>query len=473
MLLSLKIKNWLSFKDDIIFETFPVLDKEPDSLSLDENFYKNQIYNLKNYDTKSLPVSVIFGPNASGKSNIYKALKFIKQFILEPGDRYSKIPVKPYAFSKSSREAPSEFSIAIYTIDETSVIKNYKHVTNAEKDDDDIQLEGGSIYYLKFAVTRDAVISETLIKAIDGEGVTLYTRENGKIEFPGITDQNTKQKLQNIFEYTRVNQLFLQAVSILNNDTFIEVNNWFQFNLHLIDPKVIFARIKTYTDENNPLYLEINDLLAKLDTNIDSFKVIKLPGRVSLFSDPLTNSMTLMSLAKGQFVRAIDTDENSYFVTKENDGSLSSYQVITFHKTQDGDEITFDLTQESEGVQRLFDILPVFAKNTDLKNNSVFVVDELDRSLHPLLTQKLVENFLKNIDCSHISQLIFTAHTDLLIDKAKIRTDELWITEKDFYKGSRLGRFTDYKEMASDDDPRLSYLDGRLGGIPILQDILW
>ena len=104
----------------------------------------------------------------------------------------------------------------------------------------------------------------------------------------------------------------------------------------------------------------------------------------------------------------------------------------------------------------------------------VFVVDEIDRSLHTLLTRQLLELYLSSRSAGSRSQLLFTTHDMLLMDQQLLRRDEMWVTERDTTGISSLYSFGEFKEVRSDKDLKRSYLQGRLGGIPDLlhEDVL-
>lgn len=455
----------MSFKDETIFEMISAIDSEPDSLTLDENPYKNRVFSLKKYETKLLAQAAVFGGNASGKSNLFKALRFIKDFIVEPGDAYSEIQTAPFILAKESLQQPSEFTILIYVESDTS--DENRSSEEIGPYDNEISKEDGCVYEYKFTVNKTSVISESLTKIEVQDEILLFARETNNIEFPGISDHTIIEQLKFLFKNTRKNQLFLQAAALFQNDTFIEVFDWFKYNLQLISPDLIFARIKSYLDEKSPFYLESNELLSTLDTSIDHFKVRKISQNFAIGRTLATENI---SIREGQFTKINDMLTNSnYYITKEL-GKITAYQVDSYHKTEDGDEISFDISHESEGSQRLFELLPVIAKTADFRNNTVYFIDEIDRSLHPLLTEKLVEIFLRNLDNNHQAQLIFTTHAINLLDKAKIRTDEVWlIDKKNGNKESYLIRLTDFKKMPEIKDVGTSYMYGRLGGIPMLR----
>jgi hypothetical protein len=170
----------------------------------------------------------------------------------------------------------------------------------------------------------------------------------------------------------------------------------------------------------------------------------------------------------GETVRLHNMATEERFIVKRENGRFKAKKLVTFHEKPDGTKTQFDLRHESDGNQRIIDLLPAFIILSDIVGKKVFVFDELDRSLHTLLTKTLLENYLSNCSRSSRSQLLFTTHDVLLMDQDLLRRDEIWVTERSADGSSDLFSFSEYKEIRYDKDIRKSYLQGRLGGIPRL-----
>jgi hypothetical protein len=152
-------------------------------------------------------------------------------------------------------------------------------------------------------------------------------------------------------------------------------------------------------------------------------------------------------------------------VTRQG-AKLTAKKLMSFHQGTDGTEIRFEMHQESDGTLRLIELLPVFLRLADSSAEQVYVIDEIDRSLHTLLTRSLLQGYLSGCSAKTRSQLLLTTHDVLLMDKELLRHDEMWVTERDAAGASTLFSFSEYKEAGKDKDIRKSYLQGRLGGIP-------
>nr|VFJ87980.1 MAG: AAA domain-containing protein, putative AbiEii toxin, Type IV TA system [Candidatus Kentron sp. LFY] len=156
------------------------------------------------------------------------------------------------------------------------------------------------------------------------------------------------------------------------------------------------------------------------------------------------------------------------FMVTRKDGDLVAEKMFTYHPKANGTEARFEVRQESDGSQRLIELLPAFLKLSDSSSgsNNVYIIDEIDRSLHTLLTRKLIEAYLANCSKKSRSQLLLTTHDVLLMDQELLRRDEMWVTERNALGVSSLIPFSDYKDIRYDKDIRKSYLQGRMGGIP-------
>ena len=140
--------------------------------------------------------------------------------------------------------------------------------------------------------------------------------------------------------------------------------------------------------------------------------------------------------------------------------------MVTYHPKTDGTVAKFEIRQESDGSQRVIDLLPAFLELAAPGSKKVFVIDEVDRSLHTLLTRRLLQAYLASCSADSRTQLLLTTHDVLLMDQQLLRRDEMWVAERKLNGVSILVSFSDYKDVRYDKDIRKSYLQGRLGGIP-------
>ena len=266
------------------------------------------------------------------------------------------------------------------------------------------------------------------------------------------------------FRGTRRNELFLTNSVNQNIEMFRPIYNWFKNQLELIAPDTRFGFFEQFIQEEHPLYEQFNTVLSELDTGIS-----RVGGEeVNFDSLPIPESLKqdLRSKVKeGDTVRIMGGDTYRFLVTRK-EGQLVAQKIVTYHKFGNAQEVKFDLAEESDGTRRVIDLLPAFLKLAEHKHPKVFVFDELDRSLHTLLTQHFLKTFLNSCNQKTRSQMLFTTHDVLVMDQNTMRRDEMWVTERDETGNSVLFSFSNYKDVRYDKDLQKSYLQGRLGGVP-------
>ena len=163
----------------------------------------------------------------------------------------------------------------------------------------------------------------------------------------------------------------------------------------------------------------------------------------------------------------IHSESRFIFEEKDESKNLKWYELKTIHK-KDGSNSAyiFEMFEESDGTSRLFDFIPMLI---DMRaNDSVYVIDEVDRSLHPMLTLKLLEMYNSLLKEDSQMQLICTTHESSLLSTAPIRQDEVWFVEKDKKGESHLSSLCEYKPR---ENVQKGYLNGRYGAIPFFGEL--
>lgn len=427
MLISFSVENWMSFKDKATLSM----------VASRELQHRERIANINKYKMKLLPIATIYGGNASGKTNFFKALNFAKRLVVEGTQPDSRIPIEIFLLRAREKEKSVKLAFEIL-VDET-------------------------IYDFSFAVTDKAIIEEKLVEINVSSERVLYHRQDGKPYFDTSLDKD--EFLHYAFRGTRDNQLFLTNSVSQKIDRFKPIYDWFKYTLILLAPDTRFAPFELFSNNTDPLYCDMNKLLCQLDTNI---------ARIASEETPLENialpekmKMKLEEDVKDNAVIVISGRRENLIVSRK-EGILHAKKLVTYHSKDDGSEAKFELDQESDGSRRVIDLLPVFLELIGQKRKKVYVIDELDRSLHPLLSEGLLEIYLEHCTEGTRSQLLLTTHNALLIDQKLLRRDEMWVTERNRKGESSLYSFSEYKDVRKDKDIRKSYLQGRLGGIPRL-----
>lgn len=426
MLVSFSLENWMSFRDPVTFSMVASRERQ----------HGERVPKLGKYQTRVLPIAAIYGGNASGKTNFFKALHFAKTLVVDGTKPERLIPVEPFRLSAEGAEQPSRFGFELL-VDET-------------------------IYAFSFAVTRKAVLTEKLVEITATREKVLYDRRADRIDFD--TSLAKDQFLQFAFQGTRDNQLFLTNAVSQKVDQFRPVYDWFDDTLELVAPDSRFGPFEQFLDEAHPFYAVMSELLPQLDTGI-----ARLGGETVVFDNiPMPESLRAdlqEDIKEGETCRLFNPNNERYLVTRKQ-GHLTAKKLVTYHRKADGTEARFEFHHESDGSQRVIDLLPVFLSLSEPGSKKVFVVDEIDRSLHTLLTRRLLDAYLGTCSPESRSQLLLTTHDVLLMDQHLLRRDEMWVAERDAVGGSTLFSFSDYKDVRYDKDIRKSYLQGRLGGVP-------
>jgi len=427
MIISFAIENWMSFRDRVSFLMTASRERQ----------HGERVPKVDKYQTRILPIAAIYGGNASGKTNFFKALNFAKSLVVKGTQPDSLIAVEPFRLDAKGMELPSRFAFELL-IDET-------------------------IYEFSFAVTRRAILEERLVVITSTSETVLYDRRGGEPNFHKSLADDLFLKFA--FNGTRDNQLFLTNSVSQKVEKFKPVYDWFKNTLELIAPDWRFEPFEQFLEEGHPLYATMNDMLQKLDTGI-----VHLGGEEIPFENiPMPESLKTKlqeDVKEGMTVRLRTEPTNERFMITRKDGELTAKKLVAFHPKTDGTETKFEIRQESDGSQRIIDLLPAFLELSAQMSNKVYVIDEIDRSLHTLLTRRLLETYLSNCSTESRTQLLLTTHDVLLMDQQLLRRDEMWVAERDGTGSSNLLSFSDYKDVRYDKDIRKSYLQGRLGGIP-------
>jgi uncharacterized protein len=427
MLIRFNVENWMSFRDEASFSM----------VASKERQHGERVPKIGKYQMRVLPVAAMYGGNASGKTNFFRALNFAKVLIVKGTQPEGLIPIERFRLDPEMMKRPARFSFEL--------------------------LIQERIYEYSFAVTASEVVTEKLVLITSSSETELFSRQGASIQFDASLEGN--QFLQFAFRGMWDNQLFLtNSVSQKVND-FRPVFDWFRNSLELIAPDSRFEPFEQFLDEAHPLYATMNGMLPLLDTGIAhlgveevSFSTLSLPDFIK--------SRLQEDVKEGMAVKLLNDAANERVVITRENGELVAKKLMTVHACADGSEIAFEMKQESDGSQRVIDLLPAFLEMGAAKADKVYIIDELDRSLHSQLTRRLLEGFLGSCSPESRSQLLFTTHDVSLMDQGLFRRDEMWVTERDATGCSQLMAFSDYRDIRYDKDIRKSYLQGRLGGVP-------
>lgn len=433
MLINFTLSNWMSFRDTATLTT----------IASKERQHGERLPKIKKYPLRLLPITAIYGGNASGKTNLFQALKFAKYLIVEGIHPDNLIPRQWFRLDNASINQPTEFVF-------------------------DILIED-TIYQYSFSVTSEVVIEEKLVERLSTRDKIIYHRYDGKPHFNSTLAKDDFLKFA--FKGTRDNQLFLTNTVNQQIELFKPIYDWFKYSLELIAPDERFEPFLQFIDENDPLFNTMNKILTGLDTGIIRLGNEEIKIENIDISDFLKTKLNA-EIKEGETVKINKLMRQEPIIISRKKGELIAKKLISYHHHSQQEEIPFEIDQESDGTKRIIDLIPVLLDLINPHSNKVFIIDEIDRSLHTLLTRKILETYLDNCHPDTQNQLIFTTHDLLLMDQRLLRRDEMWITERKFDGNTTLISLSEYDDIRYDKDIRKSYLQGRMGGIPRINPAL-
>ncbi len=448
MLIRFTVENFLSFKDEVEFSMLAGrARKHPDHV-------------VRVRDLRLLKTGVILGANASGKTNLIKAISFAQDFITTGSMRTENLQLTPFLLDSTSEKRPSKFLF-------------------------EIQCGKGQSFEYKFVVDEKRVHKESLYEILPSSTRMMFERETDSDAPPTIEIGEVPHWAANKEDPINIrrNELFLTAINRVENRingteiriAFLDIiYDWFNVTLApIFTDSVLATGIPIGLMKPGELQERYLEILEKLDLGIDEIGLKSSPdfNAESHLSDEFKERVA-------QYSEQIDpsTDQRAVFYNRNRDTYLfvdansqyTEFRLATIRRAADEQDrkVFFDLSMESDGTRRLLKIIPALFGLISEKTDYVFLLDELGRSLHAQLSYKLMELFLENSD-NRNSQLIVTTHDTSLLDLDLLRRDEIWFLEKDRCGVSSLFSLEEFKLSRSMNIEK-GYLGGRLGAIPIL-----
>lgn len=411
MLIEFRLKNFMSFRHEVTLS----MEKGNGDENLDNVFEVNDYKLLKN--------AIIYGSNASGKSNLLLGLKNAINIIRNSDKFLPNEPIdgiEPFMFDNVSRKKPCEFRF--------DFIKNKKRY----------------IYY--FSATKEKIIDESFEVYNSQKSTTIFSRKNTN-EYKFLN--NDKKILESIKERTADNKLFFTTATTWNYSETLDAFKWFlrDINVYRNLDEVFKRRLIDYKADKDLKNFTLN-LLKKSDILINDLDVEYEYEHVNP-----------------------DTKYNDGFFTF-NFPKLKNINIRFFHNFTDGDkENSYDLdfSNESLGTQKLFILAPLL--KDAFEENRVLVFDEFEKNLHPNLVEFIVRLFNdKKINKAN-SQIIFATHAVNLLDLDLVRRDQIWFTEKNPKDGTTDLYPLDAFNVRKDENIRKGYINGRYGAIPFIKGV--
>jgi AAA15 family ATPase/GTPase len=422
MIAEFTIENFLSFKERTTFSLISTKDGE---LS-ESNTFK------MDYKIRLLKSAVIYGANASGKSNFFKALDFFLNFAVKSGPRKQigdSTGAKPFAFSKRTERQPSSFELIFYTQD------------NAGKD---------IRYRYGFSVTEKDVIDEYLFAVYNVREVNLFMRQRQEITSASYFREGSRSK-----QFVRNNCSLLSVCAQNNGKISAQIIQYFS-TLEVTSGLQDFRIITKEELYNQKTEQDIIGFLRYADIQINGFKSEAIKLDSNFYKEPEIKAF-LEYLKK--IVPDVENQERVFFGHTVYDGE----QPIGEKYLAEEDE--------SAGTIKLFSYsVPILSA---LKNGTPLFIDEFDTMLHPLIIEAIIKLFNSPDTNSRNAQLVISCHAVNILTNKLFRRDQIWFCEKDQFGATDLYSLVEYKEpVRKDASYNKNYLQGKYGAVPYINEIL-
>jgi len=421
VLLRFRVTNFASIRDEQEL-SMVALDDHAELATAAVSLSKQQV----------LPVAGIFGPNASGKSNLIKAMDFGRAAVVESHQRWlpeDPIPRWPFRLDVQSRSAPSEF------------VFEFVH--------DQVRYEYG------FSLNDTTILEEWLFSWPKGRRILLFERSGLDITF-GASLTGHKAAIADL---VRENSLFLSAAAANNQSHLRSIATWFGR----------WRRVSTglhYPQPIEPVDEQTIRLLRYADIGVIGATMVERP-----------TDEVLGQTGRGRFRRAAG-EPDPLFEEAVSAKAPPRLELVHEAKTDSGGE-SLPWTWESSGTQVWFRLSRLAI--SCLRAGSILAIDDLGSDLHPLLTAQLVGLFQGRETNPRGAQLIFTGHDVNLLGRHvehRLHRDQVWLTAKDAGGATKVFPLTEYGRVRDGvDDVEGRYLQGRYGAVPffdrsLLADLL-
>jgi len=407
MVLEIKVSNFFSIKDEVVLDFRAASINSANARNLKNNLFEHD-------KTEVLKTLVLYGANASGKSNVIKAIRFCNVMVFQSHNHNENTvyTFQPFKFD-GYPDKPSTYSIR-FVID-------------------------GTEYEYSYSLSRTQILTESLHYYPKGRVKEIFTRDErrGKTKRDKYTFTDVIKRPMDVAENTSNKTLYISRASQMDRDIPKEIFKYFHRTFVLNYLGFGVAAIENLTNQNKQLLVEA---LKIADSDIEDvkIKVLKRPGR-SIHAD--LTSMTL----------------------KVEDVVQDHLQIKTYHRNAPG--VAFDfLTEESQGTIKLFFIMLTLLDV--IKSNKILLIDEIEESLHP----KIIEYIFNLFRAGDKAQLLCTTHNTQFLNLKKFRKDQIYFANKKADSSTDLYSLYDYSDFRDTMDLEKAYMQGRFDAVPLVND---
>ncbi len=442
MIVSFSVSNFRSFASE---ETISLV-----ASSRLRGRHDDHTVQIPDSNERALRTAVLYGANGAGKSNLFKALQYLKSMALSTRKKGSGTQREKFVFSEGLDDA-SSFDV--------------QFIVNEQ------------LYRFGMKVDDLRVREEWLIRVIGGRERVLYERVTDEANKVTIDASGLKGSGGKLLALATVggppNQSFLATIQATLDvseltDELREVIRWFEHSLHLVKPGESFLPVGHLLASDPEFEKFASEFLKASSTGVDYLE----PIQQEVSEEEMRKRVPQWTLSELLDTEGNDSavslrDGEELVVERKGNNRYFHIAVRGAHKHSAGMITSLNWSEESDGTRRLLNLVPALYH---LRKSSVtYFVDEVDRSLHPILVWNFLQFFLKSC-AGRQSQIILTTHESNLLDLDLLRRDEIWFAEKNPKGATQLYSLTDFK-VRNDLQIRKHYLDGRFGAIPFLGNL--
>ena len=436
MLLRLIAENLTSFKEAVEFNTFP-----------SSKSHSHENHKITCGHATALRMSAIYGANGAGKSNLLQALNLLQTLIKTETLRKIDFYDDPtFKLDSQCSDKPSGLAVEFYY--------------------------NNNVFYYHVEFTPEEIVLEELLLSKKSKDITLFTRKKAEISIDsnyigkGISEQ-FQDALKRLVRPDMLLLSFLGKYYSSESPLVVDAYQWFMKNLQLVLPDMFHGFVPHMIDTDSDFSDLVNRTLPELKTGID-----KLIVKKELIAEEDVKSGKLMQLVKQakehpgepQTTRNRFTDDIVNVIFEE--GHVYLKTLVAIHRNLDGSDVEISLHDESDGTRRLIEYMPLLY--AIIQKEMVYVVDEIERSIHPIMIKDIVRKLSESTTAK--GQLIFTTHESGLLDQNIFRPDEIWFAQKDAEQATQLYPLSDFN-IHKTANIENGYLNGRYGGIPFLSNL--
>ena len=437
MLLKFVVKNLYSFKGETEFNLFP------SSKATHHRHHKVQCG-----DVEAMRLTALYGANGAGKSNLVKALQDLKQIITDGNITNKVFQNYKFQFSNASLDEPVSMAIEFCT--------------------------GGVNYYYSIEMDTGLVSYESLSISHKTKDILVFERKSNGTQTIKFGEGYMNGKSNKLFSDVLQDKLLGKEALLLSfmatnySDEIpdiLKAYKWFVNDLIVLDPKFLKHLALAYMFRNNPdMSSLLQDVLNGTKTGITSVDVGTRIVDESRFDPAFVKGLKDFP-GRPRILQNPADDRINNSIVYEN-GQIVYMEIQPKHQLSDGTEIQMPISFESDGTIRLIEYIPLLY--LVLTKDCVIVIDEIERSLHPILIKEIITKLSESLNAK--GQLIFTTHESCLLDQGILRPDEIWFAQKDLEQATQFYPLSDFN-IHKTANIENGYLNGRYGGIPFLSNL--